>query len=216
MIQLREIYKTYATRDGHHTVLDGVDLTINRGEKIGILGRNGAGKSTLIRMLSGVEPPTRGHIRRNMSISWPLAFAGGFQGSLTGLDNLKFICRVYGTDYRGKVDFIDEFAELGKFMREPVKRYSAGMRARLAFAISMAVEFDCYLIDEVTAVGDTRFRERCEIELFQKRGDRTMVIVSHQPDQIRLHCNRFCVLDGGKIVNFDEVDAAYDYYAHRQ
>ncbi|HJV25550.1 MAG TPA: ABC transporter ATP-binding protein [Aromatoleum sp.] len=216
MIELNEISKTYTTQSGRHHVLDHISLTIQRGDKLGILGRNGAGKSTLIRILSGIEPPTSGRVTRRMTISWPLAFAGGFQGSLTGIDNFKFISRVYGIDYRSKLDFVDDFSELGKFMREPVKRYSSGMRARLAFAISMAIEFDCYLIDEVSAVGDSRFREKCENELFLKRGDRTMIIVSHQPEQIRQHCNRFCVLEKGKIINFDKADSAYDYYAQWQ
>ena len=212
MIELSQVSKIYPTRSGHHTVLDGLDLVIHPGEKLGILGRNGAGKSTLIRILSGAERPTRGIIRRGMSISWPLAFGGAFQGTLTGLDNLKFICRVYGVDYRDKVAYVEEFSELGKFMREPVKTYSAGMRARLAFAISMAVEFDCFLIDEVIAVGDARFHEKCNQELFEVRRDRSMVIVSHEARNIREHCQRFGVLTGGRMHMFDDVDSAYAFY----
>lgn len=215
MIEIRNLTKVYPTRTGHHLVLDNIDLTINRGDKVGILGRNGAGKSTLIRLLSGVDLPTKGTVRRRMSLSWPLAFGGAFQGSLTGLDNLKFICRVYGADYHDKIAFVNEFAELGKFFREPVKTYSAGMRARLAFAISMAIEFDCYLIDEVIAVGDQRFSDKCEIELFEKRKERTLVMVSHIPQQIEKHCNRFFVLDACKIHAFDSCKLAYDYYNSR-
>ena len=157
MINLHQINKTYPTRSGLHCVLNGINLTIHPGEKIGILGRNGSGKSTMIRILSGAELPTSGQVHRNMSISWPLAHGGAFQGSLTGLDNLKFICRVYGVDYRDKIDYVQDFAELGKYFREPVKTYSSGMNSRLAFAISMAVEFDCFLIDEIISVGDARF-----------------------------------------------------------
>ena len=142
-------------------VLDDLNLTIHLGEKVGILGCNGAGKSTLIRLISGAELPTSGSIQRGMSISWPLAFSGAFQGSLTGLDNLRFICRVYGVDFRPRVDYVEEFSELGHYMREPVKTYSSGMRARLAFAISMSIEFHCYLIDEVLAVGDAEFQRKC-------------------------------------------------------
>ncbi|GAA0574205.1 ABC transporter ATP-binding protein [Caenispirillum bisanense] len=212
MIQLLGITKVYPTRSGLHTVLDGVDLTIKPGDKIGILGRNGAGKSTLIRILSGAERPTQGCIDRGMSISWPLAFGGAFQGSLTGLDNLKFICRVYGVDYRDKIDYVQDFAELGKFFREPVKSYSSGMRSRLAFAISMAVEFDCFLIDEVISVGDARFHAKCQTELFEKRKDRAFVMVSHEAHNIREHCDRAGVLHAGKMHMFDDIDMAYAFY----
>jgi capsular polysaccharide transport system ATP-binding protein len=212
MIELCRITKIYPTRGGHHTVLDGIDLTIREGEKIGILGRNGAGKSTLIRILSGAERHTRGQVRRGMSISWPLAFGGAFQGSLTGLDNLKFICRVYGVDHRDKLHYVEDFSELGKYMREPVKTYSSGMRARLAFAISMAVEFDCFLIDEIISVGDARFHQKCQHELFEKRKDRAMIIVSHEAHNIREHCNRFCVLRQGILHEHPDADSAYDFY----
>lgn len=212
MIQLHQITKIYPTRTGHHTVLDRVNLTIQPGEKFGILGRNGAGKSTLIRILSGAERPTQGKVHRNMRISWPLAFTGGFQGSLTGLDNLKFICRVYGVDYQDKIDYVEDFSELGKFMKEPVKSYSSGMRARLAFAISMAVDFDCFLIDEVVAVGDSRFQHKCNVELFEKRKDRAMIMVSHQHDQIMAHCDKAAVLNNGKLSVFDNVVEAYEFY----
>lgn len=212
MIQLVGITKKYHTRSGPHTVLDAVDLTILPGEKIGILGRNGAGKSTLIRILSGAEQPTHGYIQRDMKLSWPLAFGGAFQGSLTGLDNLKFICRVYGVDYKPKIEYVEEFTELGKFFREPVKTYSSGMLARLAFAISMAVEFDCFLIDEIISVGDSRFHAKCEDELFEKRKDRSFIIVSHEPHNIREHCQRAGVLNAGKLELFDDVDSAYEHY----
>lgn len=212
MIELANITKTYLTRSGPHTVLNSISLMIQPGEKIGILGRNGAGKSTLIRILSGAERPTRGQIKRGMSISWPLAFGGAFQGTLTGLDNLRFICRVYGVDYREKVDYVQEFSDLGKYFREPVKTYSSGMRARLAFAISMAVEFDCFLIDEVITVGDARFHDKCQHELFEKRKDRAFVMVSHEAHNIREHCDRACVLNSGQLFLFADIDSAYDFY----
>jgi capsular polysaccharide transport system ATP-binding protein len=215
MIELSQIVKRYKTRSGMHTVLDGVDLTVRMGDKLGILGRNGAGKSTLIRLLSGAELPTRGTISRRMSVSWPLAFGGAFQGSLTGIDNLRFICRVYGAQLKDVLPFVEDFSELGKFLREPVKTYSSGMRARLAFAISMAIEFDCFLIDEVIAVGDTRFHEKCREELFNKRRDRAMIIVSHEAHNIREHCQRACVLSGGRLQQFSDLDAAYASYSQQ-
>ena len=146
-------------------------------------------------------------------MSWPLAFAGGFQGSLTGLDNLRFICRVYGVSVEDKIDFVQEFSELGRFLREPLKTYSSGMRARLAFALSMAIEFDCFLIDEVITVGDARFHEKCRRELFEKRGDRAMIMVSHEQHIIKDRCSRASVLREGKLIHFGDVDGAYRAYA---
>ncbi|NBI47434.1 ABC transporter ATP-binding protein [Burkholderia sp. ISTR5] len=212
MIELSKISKDYHTRQGVRRVLSDIELRVARGEKIGILGRNGAGKSTLIRMISGAELPTKGKIRREMSVSWPLAFGGAFQGSLTGMDNLRFICRVYGTDPKQAEPFVQEFSELGYYLREPVKSYSAGMRARLAFAISMAIEFDCFLIDEIVAVGDSRFHAKCHHELFVQRADRSLIIVSHDAGYIREHCDRAAVLVHGRLHTFDVVDEAYAFY----
>lgn len=212
MIVLDNVTKHYSTRQGSRLVLNNINLTIHPGEKIGILGRNGSGKSTLIRLISGAELPTSGHIRRDMSISWPLAFTGGFQGSLTGLDNLRFICRLYGADIKSAITRVEDFSELGIYLGEPVKKYSSGMRARLAFAISLAIDFDCFLIDEVSAVGDSRFHQKCETELYQKRKDRAMIIVSHQHEQIVSHCDKAAVLHDGKLHCFDDTTHAYEFY----
>lgn len=167
----------------------------------------------MIRLISGAEQPDSGIVNRQMTVSWPIAFGGAFQGALTGLDNLRFICRIYGVDPEDKVAAVEEFSELGRYLREPVKNYSSGMRARLAFAISMAIEFDCFLIDEVVAVGDDRFTEKCQHELFEKRQDRAMIIVSHNHDYIKQHCERVVMLKGGKLINFDNVDEAYHAYS---
>lgn len=193
-------------------ILDDINLKISHGEKIGILGRNGSGKSTLIRVISGAEQPTSGQVDRRMKVSWPLALSGGFQGSLTGLDNLRFICRIYNTSIEDKISYVQDFSELGRYFWEPVKTYSSGMRARLAFALSMVIEFDCFLIDEVVAVGDDRFRARCEEELFIKRKDRAMIIVSHHATYIKKHCDRVCVLLRGQMHHFDSVDAGFEFY----
>jgi capsular polysaccharide transport system ATP-binding protein len=211
-IRIEQVCKWYATRRGKRRVLDHVEFKLRKGAHLGILGRNGAGKSTLIRLLSGAEMPTSGRIHRHMSISWPLAFTGAFQQHLTGIDNLKFICRIYGLDWKPLLPFIEEFTELGMYLREPVMNYSVGMTMRLAFALSMAVEFDCFLIDEGMAVGDSRFGDRCHVELFQKRADRSFVLVSHDPRIIRSYCERVAVLDRGRLLEFDSVDEAYAFY----
>ena len=212
MLDLRQVSKFYHTRWGRSLILDKVDLTIDRSEHVGILGRNGSGKSTLIRLIGGSEYPSSGDIVRNMTVSWPLAFSGGFQSSLTGLDNLRFICRIYDTAYDDALPFVEEFTELGSHLREPVRTYSNGMRARLAFAMSMAIEFDCFLIDEVIAVGDARFQAKCHEELFERRRDRAMLMVSHDPHMIRDHCSRACVLENNTLREFPDVDSAFDFY----
>src|SRR6202046_2582305 len=212
MLSVEHVSKVYETRSGPYRVFDDIRFTLERGKHIGILGRNGAGKSTLIRLISGAERPTTGTMRRGMRSSWPLAFVGAFAGNLTGLDNLKFVCRVYGVDYKPLIPWVENFCELGGFFREPVMHYSHGMMTRLAFALSMAIEFDCFLIDEAMVVGDARFHERCHIELFQKRKDRAFVLVTHEAHVIKLYCKNACVLHEGRLLPFPNVDAAYDFY----
>lgn len=176
------------------------------------MGRNGAGKSTLIRLIGGVESPDSGRIIRNMSVSWPLAFSGAFQGTLTGMDNLHFICRIYNADIVRVRKFTEDFAELGLYINEPVKIYSSGMKARLAFALSLAIEFDCYLIDEVIAVGDDRFSVRCRYELFEKRKDRSLILVSHSENAIKQYCDKGMILYKGHLSQPESVERAFVNY----
>ncbi|UCV13412.1 ABC transporter ATP-binding protein [Quatrionicoccus australiensis] len=214
MIYLDNVTKSYETRNGRNVVLKNASLKIEMGQRVGILGRNGAGKSTLIKIISGVEAPTSGTVTRKMSVSWPLAFAGGFQGSLSGLDNIRFISRVYGVNFYKIRPFIEDFTELGSYLLEPVKTYSSGMRARLAFGLTMAIEFDCYLIDEVIAVGDSRFHAKCHYELFEQRSDRALLLVSHDPGNIREYCNTAAILRNGKLDSFNSIDEAYSEYTN--
>ncbi|MCP5397087.1 MAG: ABC transporter ATP-binding protein [Sphingomonadaceae bacterium] len=209
MICVRDLRKIYPTRFGENLVLDGINFDLDRGERLGILGRNGAGKSTMVRLISGAERPTSGTIESSMSISWPLAFGGAFQHQLTGIDNIRFISTIYDQDFERNLAFVEEFAELGPYLREPVRTYSSGMRARLAFAISMIIEFDCFLIDEISAVGDARFHDRCNHELFEKRADRAMIIISHDAAYVRDHCNRWGVLHDSKLKLYDDFELAY-------
>ena len=211
-INVQDLHKRYPTRFGEKIVLRGINFKLSAGERLGILGRNGAGKSTLIRLISGAEKPTSGTIERSMSVSWPLAFGGAFQPQLTGIDNIRFITSIYDQDFDRNLAFVEDFAELGPYLNEPVRAYSSGMRARLAFAISMIIEFDCFLIDEIGAVGDARFHDRCNHELFHVRGDRAMIIISHDAGYVREHCNRWAVLHEGKLSTFDEFEPAYESY----
>lgn len=212
MISCVNLRKNYRVGHGHKQVLKGIDFTIAPGDRIGLLGRNGAGKSTLIKLIGGVELPTSGKIRRGMTCSWPLGFNGGFQGSLTGYDNARFIARIYGQEYSRMRKFVEDFTELGRQLRMPVKTYSSGMRARLAFALSLAIEFDCYLIDEVIMVGDQNFQDKCRYELFEKRKDRAILLASHSPDSIREFCNRAVVLHDGRMTEFDDIQQGLAIY----
>ena len=214
MIRLSNVCKDYhsETRQRYHRVLSGVELTVGQGEKLAVLGRNGAGKSTLIRIMSGAESPTLGTVERQMTVSWPVGLSGGIGGSMTGNDNIRFICRLYGKPFEPVRDYVDDFAQLGKFLSEPVRTYSSGMRARLNFALSLAVDFDCYLVDEIMAVGDSRFQQRSHEELFVKRGDRTLVLASHMPEAIRAYCSRAVVLHRGRAKVFDDLELAIAIY----
>lgn len=212
MIACENVRKSYRAGHGRREILKGISFTVSPGERIALLGRNGAGKSTLIKLIGGVEMPSSGRIVRHMSNSWPIGFNGGFQGSLTGYDNARFIARIYGTSYDQIRDFVEDFTELGKSLSMPVKTYSSGMRARLAFALSLAIDFDCYLIDEVILVGDQNFQRKCHHELFEKRGDRAMIIASHDMNTIRDTCNRALLLHEGVATMFDDMAEAIDAY----
>ncbi|QJR04526.1 ABC transporter ATP-binding protein [Sphingobium yanoikuyae] len=212
MIICRNVCKSYKHGSEQKHVLKNVNLDIAPGDRVALLGRNGAGKTTLIKLIGGVEMPTSGKVTRQMAVSWPLGFAGGFQGSLTGYDNARFIARIYQRDYADMKMFIEDFTELGRQLRMPVKTYSSGMRARLAFALSLAIEFDCYLIDEIILVGDQNFQRKCHYELFEKRADRTLVLASHSPEVIQSLCNRAVILHKGDATIYDDVNSALELY----
>lgn len=208
---VRGLSKTYA---GPHsrTIFDGLSFDLARDGRLAVLGRNGQGKSTLIKLLGGVLPPTKGEIRWNMSSSWPIGLGGGFQGSLSGIDNIRFITRIYHKDYQDVFERVEGFAELGSALKQPVKHYSSGMRARLAFGLSLAIDFDCYLIDELVSVGDARFQRKCMDELFAKRADRAYLMASHDMHIIQATCERALVIEGGQLRMFDDVPEAIDVY----
>jgi capsular polysaccharide transport system ATP-binding protein len=214
MIACHNISKTYKHGSGHKQVLNNINLLVEPGDRVALLGRNGAGKSTLIKLIGGVEMPTSGRITRNMSVSWPLGFAGGFQGSLTGYDNARFIARIYQREYSQMREFLEDFTELGRQLKMPVKTYSSGMRARLAFGLSLAIEFDCYLIDEVILVGDQNFNRKCHYELFERRRDRTMILASHSPQVVRQLCNRAVIIHQAESTDYRDVNLALEKYSN--
>lgn len=212
MITLHNVTKRYRTHGGWNTVIDDVSVTFPEGVNLGILGRNGAGKSTLLRLLARAEYPDRGQITYDVSLSWPIAFGGTFAPMLTGADNVRFVARIYGVDWQRALAFVEDFSELGEYLYMPLQSYSAGMRARFAFGLSMAIEFDCYLIDEVTAVGDKRFVERCRIALEERRERSSIILVSHSAKSIRNQCDAAYLLFDGKLYFFDDIDEAIDVY----
>jgi capsular polysaccharide transport system ATP-binding protein len=213
MIILDNVTKSFETRNGKRSIVENASLTIGPGQSMGIMGRNGAGKTTLLRMIGGVEMPTSGKIRRQMSVSWPMGFAGGFQSSLTGSENARFIARVYGAPIEAVQKKVNQFAELGDYFYMPVKTYSSGMMARLSFGISLAVDFDCYLIDEIIAVGDTWFRQKCEAELMARRAKGTLILVSHDMGTLRKYCTSAAILSNAKLTYYEKFEDAARVYA---
>lgn len=212
MIQLDKVFKFYRT-DGHtKIVLDHVSATFESGTSYALLGVNGAGKSTTLRLIAGNELPNSGKIRRSVRVSWPLGFAGGFHPLMTGRENVKFVARAYGEDVRNVIEFVEDFAELGDYFDVQIKTYSSGMMARLAFGLSMAIEFECYLIDEITAVGDQRFQDRCNAAFNARRERADLIVVSHSMSTIKGYCDRGAVLVDGQMIMFDSVDKAIEVY----
>lgn len=212
-IVAENVIKEFHTEVGIRRVLDGISFRVGMGERLAILGRNGAGKSTLIQILSGLQRPTSGSIRRGLRMSWPLALGGGFEGELTGYDNIRFISRIYDVPFRATYDFVEDFTELGNQLHIPVRFYSSGMRMRLAFALSLAIDFECFLIDEVILVGDQRFQEKCHREIFEKRKDRAMILAIHAMDVVRDRCTAALVLDRGRGRVFEDLVLATNIYA---
>lgn len=212
MIEFQEVSKVYETRGLTKQVFSDISFRLEPGDSLAICGANGAGKSTLMRLIAGVEHPTSGRVTRTMRTSWPIGFSNCFHPELTGADNARFIARIYGRGEQETVDFVNEFAQLGVYMDQAVDSYSSGMVSRLAFGVSLAIDFDCYLVDEITAVGDIRFRRRCEEELLARRDRGTLVMTSHDPSTLKQYCTRGAVLYRGALVFFDSVAEACDVH----
>ena len=196
------------------TLFENLSFELPRGGRLAILGRNGQGKSTLIKILGGVLQPSAGSVTWDATASWPLGFSGAFQGALTGMDNILFISRIYNKPSSEIIRRTEEFAELGQALTQPIREYSTGMRARLAFGLSLAIDFDCYLIDEVIAVGDASFSRKCEHELFGKRGHRAFVVATHDLHFVREKCERALVIDRGVATMHDDIIEATELVAN--
>lgn len=215
MIELRNISKSYLTKKGKISVFKDLSLTIPGGKNVAILGNNGAGKSTLLRLLGGIDVPDSGKIISEKTISWPVGLSGGLQGSLTGRENVKFVARVYGAEgarMREVLRYVEDFAEIGPYFDHPVKAYSSGMRARLAFGLSLAFDFDYYLIDEAMSVGDAHFREKATKAFHDRINTANVLLITHGMGQVRKLCNYVLVLKNGVIEKFEDVEKGIEAY----
>lgn len=215
MIRIENLTKSYRTPAGRHYVFKNLHVEFPANKSVALIGRNGSGKSTLLRVIGGIDRPDSGKVITDKTISWPVGLAGGFQGSLTGRENVKFVARLYATDreLREKVAFVEEFAELGKYFDMPIKTYSSGMKSRLGFGLSMAFKFDYYLVDEVTAVGDARFKQKCA-QLFKSRHqESSFLMVSHSLGSLKEFCDAALFIGrDNQVKYFESVDEAIAVY----
>lgn len=216
MISLHNVTKKYRTSAGIHTVLDSVSIVFPENLNVGILGLNGAGKSTLIRIIGNAEDPDSGYVERTSDISWPMGFSGGFQPNLTARENARFVARIYGEDPRYVESFAEEFAELGKYFDVPLRNYSAGMRSRFAISVSLACDFEYYLVDEGLETGDARYREKVRLAFEERQAQSAVILVSHNEQTIRRTCDAAAILHGAKLEYFDDVKPALKQFRQLQ
>jgi capsular polysaccharide transport system ATP-binding protein len=218
MIELRHLTKSYPTPHGRRYVFRDLNFTFPSGVSIGLIGPNGAGKSTLVQLISKTASPDNGKVITDQRISWPVGLSGGFQGSLTGRDNVEFVCRVYGAReaaMRKIVNFVCAFVEIGEYFDLPVKSYSSGMRARLAFGLSMAFDFDYYLIDEVMAVGDPQFKGKSEALFRKKLTSASLILVSHNMVDIRKLCDVVVLVQNSDAILYENIEAGIAAYQQK-
>ena len=212
MIYLSNIYKTYYSKGIRKTIFQGLNFEFNMDRNYALLGQNGVGKSTLLRLIAGGEIPDAGNIIRKGKVSWPMGFSGGFNGNMTGIENIRFVARIYGKDLKKVIEYVHDFSELGESISLPIKTYSSGMRARLAFGLSLAIDFDCYLVDEVIAVGDANFKMKSK-QAFKAKFDHSFLIMaSHSPGIIKEYCDCGILLKHGSLEYHDSIDDLLEAY----
>ena len=214
MIQLSDLTKSFYAGGSRKVVLDNVNAVFPTGESVALIGRNGAGKSSLMKIIAGTMDADSGGVVSDGTISWPVGFAGSFHGELTGAQNIRFVARVYGIDTDALLEFVAHFAELGEHFHMPVRTYSSGMRARLAFGLSMGVDFDTYLVDESTAVGDAAFRAKSKEYFLDRLSKSSAIVVSHGMKLLRQICTSGAVLENGKLVYYDKVEDAIAHHEY--
>ncbi len=216
MIELRGLTKSYRLASGERRyIFRDLNFSFPEGANIGLIGRNGTGKSTLLRLIGGIDTPDRGRVVTDKRISWPMGLSGGLQGSLTGRDSVKFVCRIYGAlgeEMRQKIRFVQDFAEIGDYFDQPVKTYSSGMRARLNFGLSWAFDFDYYLMDEIGAVGDARFKQKSRQLMESRVGASNVIMVSHAMNEIARLCNVVVLVNDGQAILYEDVEDGIHAY----
>ena len=198
MIRLDCVSKTFRRNGLRRQILRDVSFILPPARGLALIGRNGAGKSTLLRLIAGTLAPDTGRVTTNETISWPMGFSGGFHPALTGAQNARFVARLYGRDPPALVEFVAGFAELGRALRQPVETYSSGMKARLAFAVSIGLDFDCYLVDEIIGVGDAAFRDKCRAAFHERLAHARLIMVSHNPQALQQFCSAGLVIEAGR------------------
>ena len=208
MIRFEQLHKSFRAGSGRKVIVRNLDLVLPTGKSLALLGRNGAGKSTLLQMVAGTIRPDRGRIVSDGTISWPVGLGGAVHRDLTGAQNIRFIARIYGVDTEQLATFVEDFAELGGHFHMPVRNYSSGMRSRLTFGAAMGIQFDTYLIDEVTAVGDAAFRRKSRAVFRERMKTSGAIMVSHEMHQVRQFCDSGLVLENGELFYFDDLDEA--------
>lgn len=206
MLAFDRVSKSYRIKGVRKTILSDFSFQFPKARNVGIMGKNGAGKSTMMRLMAGIEPPDYGRVYRTSRVSWPLGFSGGFNGSMTGIESIRFVSRIYGQNTERVIAYVTDFAELGVSLRLPIMTYSSGMKARLAFGLSMAIDFDVYLIDEITAVGDENFKKKSQAVFQDKLANSQIIMVSHSPSTIKQYCDCGLLLESDRIMYFDDVD----------
>ncbi|AFK64278.1 polysaccharide ABC transporter ATP-binding protein [Advenella kashmirensis WT001] len=215
MIEIRNITKSYQTTTGREYIFRDLSVLVPPERNVALIGRNGAGKSTLLRLIGGLDVPDRGHIKVSGSISWPVGLSGGFQGTLSARENVKFVARVYGAEgerMRQIVKFVEEFAEIGRYFDRPVKTFSSGMRSRVAFGLSLAFDFDYYLIDEAMSTGDAHFRNKATQAFKDRISKSKVILVTHSMSQVRAMCDYVLVVDDGKVYAYNDIESGIKRY----
>ncbi|WP_350335613.1 ABC transporter ATP-binding protein [Coralliovum pocilloporae] len=213
MIRFENVSKSYRIKNSRKVILKDFNLVLPRDRNMALIGRNGAGKSTIMRLIAGAEQPDRGHIYRDANVSWPIGFSGGLAATMSGLENTRFVARIYGVDTDELVDYVRDFADIGAYFYSPVSTYSSGMKSKVAFGISMGIQFDTYLIDEVTAVGDAHFKKKCRRVFRTKLASSNIIMVSHSMRTLREYCDGAILVEDGEAIIIDDLEEAIKHYA---
>ena len=216
MIEVANLSKSYVVKGRRIPILENISFKIKNNESVALLGKNGAGKSTLIRIIGGMELADSGSIKKDCSISWPVGFAIGFQGSLSGKENAEFVARIYNSSKKSEIEkvvkSVYEFADIGEYFYLPVKTYSSGMKGRLSFALSLAIDFNVYLLDELTATGDFAFRNKCSEAIQNLHKKSSFIIATHDLTTLKQYCQRALLIHNKTIIDYSDVEEALNHH----